>query len=73
MGAKVVGDFHSTVSGYDIRRWVTGYAYPRNGNAYNTTPCIAWVVYKDGQSQGDESTLRGAKELIARLLGGGEG
>ena len=73
VGAKVVGDFYSTVSGYDIRRWVTGYAYPRNGNTHTTTPCIVWAVYKNGRRQGNEYTLRGAKELIALLLSGGEG
>jgi hypothetical protein len=31
--------------GYIIRKRITGYAYPRNGNFHNPTPRVCWEVY----------------------------
>ena len=66
--AKIVGEYAKTIDGYDVHKWTTGYAYGRNGNAHNPTPRVCWVVYKNGQPQGQDTTLRGAKELIALLM-----
>lgn len=32
-----------------IRKRITGYAYPRNGNTHNPTPRVLWEVYEGGR------------------------
>lgn len=61
--AKVVGDFYMTVNGCEIRKWVKGHAYARNGNTHNPTPRVSWEVYKNGRPADNARTLREAKEF----------
>lgn len=66
----VVGAVH--YRGHVIEQRVTGYAYPRNGNAHNPTPRIVWCVRdQDGRLVGSFiPTKRDAKNYVNELCGG---
>lgn len=57
---KTVYDRH----GFRIVRRVSGYAYPRSGNAHNPTPRYVWLVFKGDAHQGFCRSLAGAKDLL---------
>ena len=65
--SKIVGELHTAVHGCEIRKWIYGYTYPRNGNVANPTPKVLWVVYKNGINQGKDAKLAGAKELAKMI------
>ena len=53
-----------------IREFISGYAYPRNGNTHNPTPERVWVVtLADGTRAGMFPLVRIAKEVIDALEG----
>ena len=49
--------------GYEIERWVVGYAYARNGNLHNPTPRVEWLVDKV-----PSRSLRAAKALVDLMI-----
>jgi len=50
--------------GYELRRVLEGYAYPRSGNCYNPTPRYRWELYLNGKCMGTYSKASSAIELI---------
>jgi len=52
-----------TVGCCTITKWITGYAYARNGNAHNPTPRVRWMVTDQSRLVGGAATLREAKEI----------
>lgn len=60
----VVESYHH--NGNLIEKRVTGYAYPRNGNAHNPTPRIRWDVRSGGSGRllGRFATKREAKAFL---------
>lgn len=52
-----------------IRRQLSGYAYPRNGNVHNPTPIYTWHLLADGQRV-DSDAKRGPLVAAARTNGG---
>jgi hypothetical protein len=55
---------------FEIRKVITGYAYPKNGNLHNPTPRVAYFVYQDDRLIGIDYRLRDAKQFIADIEAG---
>lgn len=53
---------------FALRRYLTGYSYPRNGNVHNPTPYYRWLLLLDGRIVDQFNTRREVIEA-ARLNG----
>jgi hypothetical protein len=53
---------------FTLRRHLTGYAYPQNGNVHNPTPRYTWVLLLDGRII-DQDPRRGPLVHEARING----
>ena len=50
---------------WKIVRWIAGFAYPKNGNAFDTSPRYTWTVYRNGEYQGSTYSRKKANEIVA--------
>jgi len=55
---------------FEIKKVVTGYAYPKNGNAHNPTPKTVYLIYRDGQLIGTDLKLKDAKQFVSDIQSG---
>jgi hypothetical protein len=50
--------------GAEIREFVSGFAYARNGNTHNPTPLRTWVVFVNGKQIDQCRLLRTARSVV---------
>ena len=55
---------------FQIKKVITGYAYPKNGNLHNPTPKVAYFVYQGDKLISIDYRLRDAKQYIADIKSG---
>lgn len=51
-------------NGAEIREFIIGYAYPRNGNTHNPTPERCWHIFVNGIYTDRTNLLREARAAI---------